>query len=84
MADSIKEARRKIKARIKAREDAAAAEAAAAEAKANPKEPEKEISLIDRIRAAFSSEENVNRINSALAAVEGGIDDADKDDKRKK
>lgn len=82
MADSIKEARRKLKARIAAREKEKAAEAA--RAAENEKEPEKELSLIDRIRAAFSSEVSVNRIDSALAAIEGGIDDADKDNKRKK
>ncbi len=36
--------------------------------------------LIESVRNAI----NPNRIDSALAAIEGGIDDADKDSKRKK
>lgn len=85
MADkkpTFREARLALKRKREAREAAEARKAAEA-AKPAP-EPEKELSLIDRIRAAFSSEENVNRIDSALEAIEGGIDDANKDNKRKK
>lgn len=81
---SIQKARRLAKERRergeaeKAREDAAKVEAA------KPKKEKKERSLIDRIRDAFSSEDDINRIDSALEAVERGVDDADKDAKRKK
>ena len=51
-----------------------------AKPKAKPKKP----GLIENVRKAFSSAENVKRIDSALEAVEGGIADADEDAKRKK
>ncbi len=78
---SIQKARRLARER---RERGEAEKAREADAKAKPKKPEKELSLIDRIRAAFSSEDDINRIDSALEAIEGGIDDANKDTKRKK
>ena len=81
---SIQKARRRSKERIAAREAEIAAGKNAATEASKPKVEKKGISLIDRIRAAFSSEEQVNRIDSALAAIEGGIDDADKDSEREK
>ena len=51
---------------------------------AKSKAPKKASSLISKIRTAFSTEANINRIDSALEAVEGGVADADEDAKRKK
>lgn len=63
-------------------EDAAAAAATAAAAEAKKPKP-KAPSLIDRIRAAFSSEDDISRIDSAVTAMQTGIEDADKDAERK-
>ena len=82
---TIAEARAAATAKRKRREVEKAAEAAAAEAKAaGPKPSEDEPGLLDRIRAAFSSADDIDRIDRAVDAVSKGVDDADEDSKRKK
>jgi len=71
-------------AATKKRKDREAAEAAAAAAAAKKPTKKKEPSLLDRVRAAFSSEDDIKRIEGALEAVEGGINEANEDSKRKK
>lgn len=78
---TIAEAAATARARRKAREAEKAAEKAAASKKAAAPVATSSSGLIDRIRKAFSSEENVNRIDSALAAMDEGIAEADKDRK---
>ncbi len=79
---SIAKARRLAKEK-RERGEAEDARAAAAKVEAN-KPAKKEPSLIDRIRSAFSSDDDISRIDSAVDAMSTGIDDADKDAKRKK
>lgn len=81
---TIAEAAATARARRKRREAEKAAEKAAAKTKAAAPVATTSTGLIDRIRKAFSSEENVSRIESALDAVGEGIKDADADSKRKK
>ena len=83
-APTVAEALAKSRARRKAREAEKAREKTAAESKAAAPVATTSTGLIDRIRKAFSSEENVSRIESALDAVGEGIKDADADTKRKK
>lgn len=77
---TIAEARALATARRKATEARKGAEKAAADkpAAAAPKESP---GLLDRIRAAFSSEDDIKRIDAAVDAVTQGVADADKDNK---
>lgn len=62
-------------------------EAAAASRKTNagkPKQETKKKGLLDRIRDALSSADDIDRIDSAVDAVTRGVSDADEDAKRKK
>lgn len=73
---SIQRARRLAKEK---REKGEAEETAAAAKKAKADKPKKaELGLLDRIRAAFSSQDDIDRINRAVSAMESGIDDANK------
>ncbi len=67
------------------RERREAREAAAAKA-AEPKQVAevKSSSLLDSIRKAFSSADDISRIDAAVDAVTRGVDDANTDHKRKK
>ena len=82
---SIQKARRLAKEKRERgeAEDAAAAAATAAAAEAKKPKP-KEPGLLDRIRAAFSSEDDISRIDKAVDAVSQGVADADADSERKK
>lgn len=67
------------------RERREAEEAAAAKA-AEPKQVSevKSSSLLDSIRKAFSSEDDIKRIDAAVDAVTSGVNEANTDHKRKK
>ena len=81
---SIQKARRVARETREAREAETAAEIAAAAAAAEAKKPKpKEPSLLDRIRDAFSSEDDISRIDTAVDAVTSGVSQANKDSKRK-
>lgn len=79
---TIAEARRAATAKREAREaEEAAAKAAAAK---KPAKKAKSLSIIDTIRAAFSSADDISRIDAAVDAATGvdavtqGVADADK------
>lgn len=78
---TIRETRLAIKKR---REAEAKAEAKAAEPKESKPVEKESSSLLDRIREAFSSADDISRIDAAVDAVSGGVDDANTDHKRKK
>jgi len=80
---SIARARRLATEKREKREAQEAANKKAAESKSSKPE-KKESSLLDAIRKAFSSADDISRIDSAVAAMETGIDDANTDHKRKK
>ena len=74
MAETVKQQRERLTRERKERE---AAKAAEAEKAAKAKKPKKtEPGLLDRIRAAFSSQDDIDRIEAAVGAMETGIDDA--------
>ena len=78
---SIGRARRLAKEKREAREAADKA----AESPEPEKVPEKrESSLLESIRKAFSSEDDIKRIDAAVDAVSKGVEDANTDHKRKK
>ena len=79
---SVGRARRLAKEKREAREAEEAAAAKAAEPK--PEEEKESSGLLDAIRKAFSSADDIKRIDEAVDAVSGGVSQADKDSKRKK
>ncbi len=78
---SIGRARRLAKEKREARE---AAEAKAATPKKSKPAEKESSSLLDSIRKAFSSADDIRRIDAAVDAVSKGVDDANTDHKRKK
>ena len=78
---SIGRARRLAKEKREARE--AADKKAATPKESKPVEKESS-SLLDSIRKAFSSADDIARIDAAVDAVTSGVSEADKDAKRKK
>jgi len=84
---SIGRARRLAKEKREKREAEEAAAAKAAEPKESKPE-KKESSLLASIRRAFSSADDISRIDAAVDAVSGGVkkadEDANTDHKRKK
>jgi hypothetical protein len=79
---SIGRARRLAKEKREKREAQEAADKKAAEPK--PEEEKESSSLLDSIRKAFSSADDISRIDAAVDAVTGGVSQANKDSKRKK
>lgn len=79
---SIARARRLATEKREKRESEEAAEKAA-ESKPEKKE-EKSSGILDAIRKAFSSADDIERIDTAVDAVTSGVKDANTDHKRKK
>lgn len=79
---SISRARRLAKEKRERREAQEAADKKAAEPK--PESKEEESGFFESIRKAFSSADDISRIDAAVDAVTGGVSQADADTKRKK
>ena len=79
---SIARARRLATEKRERREAREAAESKAAQPKQVAEV--KSSSLLDSIRKAFSSADDISRIDAAVDAVTSGVSQADKDTKRKK
>ncbi len=83
-APTFAEAAAAARAKRKKREAEKAAEKARAEAPESVDAPTTSTGLIDRIRKAFSSEDDIARIDAAVEAVESGVAEADADAEAKR
>ena len=84
---TIAEARKALAIKRKAREREKAFEAAAKAKEAEdakPKKKKEKTSWLDSVRKAFSSDDDINRIDSALDAIERGVATADEVNEKKK